>query len=213
MSPLARWTDIFSELGLRGDPEVHAELRHAYSAPSRSCHNLHWVGERLALFAQHRGLSAHPQEMELAIWFHAAHFDVRRADNELRNAEWAQRTLLEAGAAAPQAQRLYDLVLASAPHAELANDEQCLLVDLLLAVYAARPSRYDEYERQRRQEYRHVPQALYQSMRRRALRDLQNAPHIFFTETFRERYEKTARDNIQRGLRLLGAGLPARGPG
>ncbi len=213
MNPLARWLDIFTELGLRGDPEVHAELRHAYSAPSRSCHNLRWVAERLELFARHRSLSARPQEMELALWFHAAHLDVRRADNELRNAEWAQRVLADAGAGPAQAQRLHDLVLAAAPHAELADEEQCLLVDLLLAIHAARPARHEEYERLRRQEYRHVPQALYQSMRRKALRDLQNARTIFGTPLFRERYEAIARDNLQHALRLLGAGQPARGPG
>lgn len=212
MSLLARWTDIFSELGLRGDPEVHAELRHAYSAPSRSCHNLHWIAERLGLLAEHRALARQPLLLELAIWFHAAHLDVRRADNELRNAEWSQRVMAEAGASPERAQQLYDLVLATAPHAELSGEDQCLLLDVLSAIYAARGARYDEFERQRRQEYRHVPQALYQSMRRKALRDLQQAPHIFFTAAFRQRYEALARDNIQRVLRQMGAGLPARGP-
>lgn len=212
MSLLARWADIFAEMGLRGDPEVHAELRHAYSAPSRTCHNLHWLGERLAMFSEHRALAPHAQMLELAIWFHAAHGDVRRADNELRNAEWAQRTLIASGAEAGQAQRLHDLVLATIPQAELVDESQCLLIDVLTSIYGARPARYDEYERLRRQEYRHVPQSLYQSVRRKALRDLYNAPQLFFTPVFRERYERAARDNLERALRHLGAGVPARGP-
>ena len=212
MSGLARWTEIFAELGLRGDPEVQAELRRAYSAPSRAFHTLHRVAECLEILAAHRSLARQPLELELAIWFHAASADVRRADNELRNAERASECLLDAGATGDQAGRLHDLVLATAPHAELQGEDQCLLIDILNAIYGARPTRYDEFERQRRQEHRHVPQSLYQSVRRKALRDLQNAQQIYWTPIFRERYESAARTNIQRALRHMGSGLPARGP-
>ncbi len=214
MSGLARWSEIFTELGLVADPEVHAELRRHYSDPARAYHTLHHVAECLEIFEAQRALVQRPQELELAIWFHNAIFDVRRADNELRSAEWAQRCLLQAGANDALAQRVYDLVLGTAPHAEVEAGDACLLVDIDNAIYGSRPSRYDEFERQWRQEHRHLPQSLYQAVRRKVLRDLLAAPHVYFTAAFRERYQSMAHANIQRALRHMGGGsLPARGPG
>ncbi|MDD3762552.1 MAG: metal-dependent hydrolase [Nevskiales bacterium] len=203
MSNLARWKQIFEELGLAGDPEVHAELRRHYSEPSRAYHTLHHVSECLDLFEQIRPMLARPQEIELAIWFHDAHYDVRRADNELRSAEWARTVLTVAGASAALVERVYDLVLATAPEAEPACEEEAVMADMVLAILGSRPARYAEYERQLRQEYRHVPQSLYQSMRKKAIRDLLERPRIYYTDWFKQRFETQARANLQRSLRRM----------
>jgi predicted metal-dependent HD superfamily phosphohydrolase len=213
MGNLARWAEIFRELGLNPDPEVHAELRRRHSEPSRAYHTLHHVAECLRIFTTQQAQAQRPQELELAIWFHDAILDVRRSDNELRSAEWARRALHRAGADAALAQRVHDLVVATAPHAEVAAGDACVLVDIDLAIYGARPSRYDEYERQLRQEHRHVPQSLYRAVRRKTLSDLLAAPQLYLTASFREQYQSQAQVNIQRSLRQLGgSGLPARGP-
>ncbi len=208
MSNLARWSQIFEELGLHADPEVHAELRRRYSEAGRAYHTLHHVCECLDVFEQVRDSVAHPQELELAIWFHDALFDVRRADNELRSAEWARTTLQAAGASAECVERVYALVLATAPHADPLSDDECLMIDIDQSILGARPARYDEYERQLRQEHRHVPQSLYQSMRKKELRDRLTRPRIYLTGWFRSRYEPLARANLQRALRrMTGAAL------
>lgn len=211
MSNLARWREIFEELGLTGDAETHAELRRHYSEPGRVFHTLHHVSECLDLLEQARAVAERPQELELAIWFHDAIYEVRRADNELRSADWARTALEAAGAAPDLVERVYGLVLATAAQAEPLTDDECLMIDIDHAVLGSRPARYAEYERQLRQEYRHVPQMLYQSVRKKDLRDWLLRPRIYWTDWFSRRYETLARANIQRALRRLSGGVPVRG--
>lgn len=208
MSNLARWTAIFDELGLAGDPEVHAELRRRYSETSRSFHTLHHVAECLDLFDQVRDQCEHPQEVELAIWFMAAYRDVRRADNELRSAEWAQQVMQAAGAPADVVEAIYHLVLATAADVELTTPDEALLVDISRSILGARPTRFSAYERQLRSEYRHLPQHLYQGIRKKALRDWLESPRIYRTDWFHQRFEAQARTNLQGALRRWSGGAP-----
>ncbi len=190
-------------MGLHGDPIVHAELRRRYSEPTRVFHTLHRVAECLDLFGQVRDLCDQPAEVELAIWFHDALYDVRRADNELRSADWARTALQVAGASDAVVEAVYGLILATAAQAEPVTEDEAMMIDIDLSILGARPSRYAEYERQLRQEHRHVPQQLYQSVRKKALRDYLAQPRIYYTDWFRQRYETQARANMQRALRQI----------
>jgi len=46
------------------------ELIQAYSSPERFYHNLVHIEDCLALFDRTNALAIHPEEVELAIWFH-----------------------------------------------------------------------------------------------------------------------------------------------
>ena len=149
MSNLARWSEVWEELGLKADPELHADLRLRYSSSSRHYHTLHHLMECLELFAETRELAEHPAEVELALWFHDAIYEVKRHDNEIRSAEWAQRALRKAGADDAVITRVYDLVMVTKHDGQPVTRDQELLSDIDLAILGARSSRFDEYERSR----------------------------------------------------------------
>ncbi|HYQ93130.1 MAG TPA: hypothetical protein VES89_13900 [Candidatus Competibacteraceae bacterium] len=73
--------------------------------------------------------------------------------------------------------------------------------DIDLAILGAPSARFDAYERQIRQEYAWVPEALFRSHRRRFLEGLLERARIYTTDAFFERYEPQARFNIDRSLR------------
>ena len=78
-----------------------------------------------------------------------------------------------------------------------------ILVDVDLSILGASRERFDEYERQVREEYAWVPDFLYRRERGKILKDFLARPRIFSTALFRSRYEEQARSNIGRSLERL----------
>jgi predicted metal-dependent HD superfamily phosphohydrolase len=85
--------------------------------------------------------------------------------NEERSADWAARFLASAGIAPGSIERIKRHVLATR-HAEAPSEpDSQLVVDIDLAILGASRTRYEEFERQVRREYRWVPGPLYRRNR------------------------------------------------
>ena len=200
---LARWKQPWAELGLVARMELHADLRSAYSEPDRAYHTLHHVSECLQLLQQTQSLAKSSPSIELAIWFHDAIYDPRRSDNEERSALWAQRELRAAGASLALQDRITSLVMVTCHNAEPQTADEELMSDIDLSILGAGSRRFDEYERQVRQEYAHVPTQQFRPARRKIINEFLAREQIYFTEWFRTRREAQARTNLQRSLTRL----------
>lgn len=200
---LARWKQPWAELGLVARMELHADLRKRYSEPHRAYHTLHHISECLELLQQVQGLAESSASIELAIWFHDAIYDPRKSDNELRSAEWAKRELKRAGAPAALQDRIVSMIMVTCHDAEPQTPDEELLSDIDLSILGAGMKRFDDYERQVRQEYQHVPKQQFRAGRRKILSGFLEREQIYFTEWFRTRREAPARANLQRSLTRL----------
>ena len=200
---LSRWKQPWADLGLEARMELHADLRSAYSEPHRAYHTLHHVSECLQLLQQVQGLTKSSASIELAIWFHDAIYDPRRSDNEERSALWAQSELKRVGAPLALQSRIVSLVMVTCHDGEPQTADEELMSDIDLAILGAGSRRFDEYERQVRQEYAHVPTQQFRPARRKILNDFLEREHIYCTEWFRTRREAQARANLQRSLTRL----------
>jgi predicted metal-dependent HD superfamily phosphohydrolase len=107
---------------------------------------------------------------------------------------------MDAGASEEMAQRVHALVMATRHHQPGVEGDASLLVDVDLSILAAPPDRFEEYERQIRAEYDYVPLALFRQERKKILQGFLNRPRIYRTKTFFERYEATARKNLERAI-------------
>jgi predicted metal-dependent HD superfamily phosphohydrolase len=186
------------------DPKLHGELIARYSEPHRSYHTLQHLGECFEKLDELRALAEKPPEIELALWFHDAIYDVKRRDNEKKSADWARASALAAGTPAAACDRVHALVMATRHQAVPQGTDAEILVDVDLSILGAAPGRFDEYERQVREEYGWVPEFLFRRERRKILRDLLARPRIFNTARFRDRYEQQALSNIKRSLARTG---------
>jgi predicted metal-dependent HD superfamily phosphohydrolase len=197
----ASWERICDGLDLTVDAEhIGDQLLARHAEPQRRYHTLQHLGECLAWFETAQHLAQRPAEVEAALWFHDAVYDVRRDDNEARSAELARTTLRQCGAAADVADRVAALVDATRHAAEPTTADERLLVDIDLSILGADAARFAEYEQQIRDEYAHVPQPEFRERRAALLRALLARPRLYATAPFRALLEERARANLRHAL-------------
>ena len=205
MADLQRsWKRAWQGLGAGDDgASVSAALLAAYDEPQRSSHTLQHLHDCIDRFETCTDLTVRPAEIEIALWFHDAVYDVRRHDNETRSADWARDALVAAGAAAEAAGRVHGLVMATRHAAPADTPDAMLLVDIDLSILGAPAERFAQYEAQVRDEYAWVDDATFRLRRREVLTGFLARPTIYATDPFRSRLEAAARANLERSIRQL----------
>jgi predicted metal-dependent HD superfamily phosphohydrolase len=194
----AHWKASWERLGLSAPAGLLEALLAAYREPQRHYHTLQHLEECLRLATDYVEQADHPAELELALWFHDAVYDVRAHDNEARSAQWAVSALRESGLAKEACERIHALIMATRHSALPDTPDAALLTDIDLAILGAPDARFAEYERQIRAEYAWVPPDVYADKRRRVLLGFLQREHIYATPLLRARFEAPARANLQR---------------
>ena len=202
-----RFCALARRLGATRDPGPLADaLLAAWSAPGRVYHDQRHLEDGLSqLDGLPLSAGTHDQ-VEAALWFHDAIYDARASDNEERSARWAMDALSALGVGAPVAGEIARLVLLTRDHAAVPDEAGRLLCDIDLSILGRPAADFDEYERRVRAEYAWVPEEAYRLGRRRVLSAFLRRQPLFQTDTFRRRFESSARDNLRRSLEALGAG-------
>ena len=199
MADLQRsWKRAWQGLGAGDDgASVSAALLAAYDEPQRSYHTLQHLHECIDRFETCTDLTVRPAEIEIALWFHDAVYDVFRADNERRSAEWARDATVASGVPAEVAERIAALVLATKHSTAMpASVDEQLLVDIDLAILGANRKRFAEYERQIRREYAHVLEPVFQAKRRALLAGFMARERLYGTPRLHDELEERARANL-----------------
>jgi predicted metal-dependent HD superfamily phosphohydrolase len=195
---LERWREMWRELHGSADPNLFQQLIACYGEPHRKYHTARHLAECFEKLDEVH--VERPAEIELALWFHDAIYDTRRQDNEKKSADWARASALQAGVPGETAERVHALIMATRHEAVPSGADAELLVDVDLSILGAPPERFDEYERQIREEYAWVPGFVFRRERAQILEGFLARPSIFSTAHFRSRYERQARENLARSL-------------
>ncbi|MBC7377980.1 MAG: N-methyl-D-aspartate receptor NMDAR2C subunit [Burkholderiaceae bacterium] len=203
------WRRTWQDLGLPGTNDaLRDRLISRYAEPHRKYHTLQHLHECIAMLARYPGEPEHAGEVEMALWFHDAIYDMGVPGNEERSAQWAMDELQAAGAAPGVAERVHAMVMATRHDvAPLTADEQ-LLVDVDLSILGAPPARFDEYEVQVRSEYSVVPEDVFRSRRKSILLAFLKRPVIYGTAFFHDLLEARARENLLRSVASIDAAPP-----
>ncbi len=202
----AAWHQIWTGLGIGdADPALLPALLARYSEPHRKYHTLEHLDACLGNFALVRDHATHPSEVELALWFHDAIYEIPARGNERQSADWARAALVGAGAAPEVAQRVHALVMVTCHDRLPQTSDEALLLDVDLAILGAPPVLFDVYEAQIGAEYCSVPEPVRRSRRQRILQGFLDRERIFHSEYFGNRLEAQARNNLVRSITALGA--------
>lgn len=198
------WHRCWKGIGALDDGEGLKEtLLAAWREPQRQYHTEQHLRECLLLFQEFQHLAEQPHEVELAIWFHDAVYDIKGKDNELKSAEWARTALQAAGVCEESCKSIYELIMATEHTSmdSLDSHDKKLLVDIDLAILGSSPLRFAEYDKQVRAEYSYVPGVIYRRKRKQILKEFLARSPIYKTQELRERFELQARENLGLALR------------
>src|SRR3954468_10499135 len=131
----ASWLRAWHGVGAGGDGDtVLQSLLARYAEPHRKYHTQQHLTECLDAFETVKSLPPHPAEVEAALWFHDAIYDVKRNDNEELSAEWAKSALISAGASIEAAHLVSSLVLVTKHAGAPVTTDEHVLIDIDLAI-------------------------------------------------------------------------------
>jgi len=199
----SRWAALWQRLNAPLPDGLFEALATQYAEPHRHYHTAQHIAECLVHMDSARSLCTHDTEVELALWFHDAVYEPRAKDNEAQSADWAVRVMCGAGLPANAGERVRALIMKTCHDALPDTPDAQVLVDIDLAILGADTARFDEYERQIRQEYAWVPGFLFRRKRREVLEGFLGRPVIYSTSFFNRTLEKKARENLARALSAL----------
>ncbi len=187
---------------------TYADIVNRYREPQRHYHTLMHLRQ---CFTEYEWLEAHTgkppcEKLRAAIFFHNIVYDPRRNDNEEQSAAFAEALLRKLGVRESFISGVNRYVLATKTHEDPEDQSVRAFLDIDLSILGQPRAVFDEYERNIRKEYAHVPDSAFfhpQKGRPAILKRFLNRPHIFFTEPFRKKYEQAARDNLIRSLACM----------
>jgi predicted metal-dependent HD superfamily phosphohydrolase len=172
----------------------------SYAQAHRKYHTQQHLLECLTLFETLRDTLGRPHEVEMALWFHDAIYDVMASDNEERSAAWAGEVLRSAGVEREAVGRIEALILVTKHDVIPRTSDEAALADIDLAILGAPEPRFAEYERQIREEYAHVPAWLFRLKRRSILKAFLARPALHGTPSLRQQFEARARANLANAI-------------
>ncbi|MDY6940801.1 MAG: N-methyl-D-aspartate receptor NMDAR2C subunit [Cyanobacteriota bacterium] len=205
---LQRWNRLCMALNISPDRHEFTALVSAYSQPERHYHTLQHLDECLEkldwAIAESRDLNSDCFNLiEVALWYHDAIYQPRAKNNEQKSAEWATRFLSESGLNPNDVQLIQSLILATEHRLTPVEMMHQLMVDIDLSILGAEVDRFQEYDRQIRQEYAWVPRSSYREKRKEVLSFFLSKPRIYATDLFYRKFEKRARKNLKRAIENL----------
>lgn len=189
------WQELWQEL--RTPPPPLQPLLDAYSEPQRHYHTLQHLRECLTWWQRCKQWMQRPVDVALALFYHDVVYQPKKADNEAKSALWLQQHL-HGHLPEAQLQRIQQWVLATASHQHHGDEaDLAWVLDIDLSILSADTTRFQEYERQIRLEYRHVPSLIYRCKRRQILRQFAQRQPLYLTHYFKTHLEAQAKRNLQ----------------
>lgn len=192
----ARWSKLWHDLGAPMPVGSYEKLVSAYDEPHRRYHTMLHISNSLEMLDWHHFKAHDPLSVELAIWLHDFHYDVRSSENEERSALFASEMLSGSGLHA-RAKEVGDLIRSTDHSETFLEGDFALLSDIDLSILGTKREVYNLYASEIRSEYAHVPESLYCSKRAEILESFMRRKNIYHKASFRDQYQAKALSNMR----------------
>jgi len=179
------------------------EIEKSYSQKNRKYHNLTHLENMILELENVKEETSDYDVMLFSVFYHDIIYKATSKDNEEKSAEVAKTRLDKLNISNERITKIYNQILATKSHKRSDDSDTNFLVDADLAILGKDWKVYDNYIQQIRKEYSIYPDFLYNPGRKKVLTHFLEFDEIFKTNHFKEKYEKMARENIQREISML----------
>jgi predicted metal-dependent HD superfamily phosphohydrolase len=193
------WFELHRHYHFSEPQKIFNKLIAAYSEKQRAYHTLQHLYECLVLLDLIRADLNDAYAAALALWFHDAVYDPQAKDNELKSAELLDQYLSQ-DLSIDIVQKSKRWILATQMHKATDELDLQFLLDIDLAILAASPEHFAEYEQQIQQEYAWVDPDVYSIKRKEVLTHFYQAEPLYQTEYFQHSFEQRAKGSLKQIL-------------
>jgi pantetheine-phosphate adenylyltransferase len=196
-----RWNSLWKRVNARGNPEeAYAELLNLYGEKQRHYHNLVHIVHSIREMDNAKNLIKNPDQLEFALWYHDAIYNVHAKDNEEKSAELAEKRLNKAGLRKQFIDDVTNLIIAT-KHKEIPQKEDAKYIcDIDLANLGKSQKEFDRYGKDIRHEYKDIPEEQFKLGNAKILKGFFDRDYIYSTDFFRKKYEARTIKNLKRSL-------------
>ena len=183
--------------------EFWIEIETHYTSPGRHYHTLQHLENIFKELCECYDDISDWDTMLFSLFYHDIIYNALKKDNEEKSVDLAVKRLVKINYHSHRIDLCYQEIMATKSHTLIDNYDINLFTDADISILGYTWEKYEQYYKQVRKEYNIYPDFLYKPGRKKVLQYFLNMENIFKTEFFRNKYENTARNNIQKELSLL----------
>ena len=181
------------------------EIDKHYNSKSRYYHNLNHIYNMLLQAEDIKNSIIDYDVCRFAIWYHDIIYKPVQKNNEEKSAEYAKKRLKTFSISEKRIKVVEKLIKSTKKHELILteNDDNSYILDLDLSILGTDWDTYKNYIHNIRKEYAIYPDFVYKPGRKKVLTHFLQRNTLYFTDYFRDQYEKQARENLKKEIELL----------
>ncbi|WP_159799992.1 hypothetical protein [Flavobacterium sp. MK4S-17] len=183
--------------------KLWAEIETNYTSRARHYHTLQHLENIFKELCECYDEISDWDTILFSLFYHDVIYNSSKKDNEEKSVDVAVKCLLQINYHSHRIDLCCQEIMATKSHTINDNYDVNLFTDADLSILGYSWEKYEEYYKQVRKEYSIYPDFLYKPGRKKVLQHFLDMESIFKTEFFKNKYENTARTNIQKELSLL----------
>jgi len=179
------------------------EISDNYSESKRYYHNLEHLDKLLEELTNIKDKLEDWNTILFSLFYHDIIYNATRKDNEKRSAELAIERMMEIGVEEVIIESTKLHILATKSHSIAINSDTNYFTDADVSILGYDWEVYSKYFLAVRKEYKVYPNVVYKAGRKKVLNHFLAMERIFKTDYFYDRYEKRAKENMNKELALI----------
>ena len=183
--------------------ELWTEIEKNYSSKKRHYHTLHHLDNLITQLTEVKSEIQNWNAILFTLYYHDIVYNSLKSENEEKSAELAEKRLNQISVSPDTIELCKNQILATKSHIKSTDSDTNYFNDADLSILGQNWETYSFYYKNVRNEYSIYPDFVYNPGRKKVLNRFLSMDKIFKTDFFYKKFERQAKQNIQKEIELL----------